>query len=93
VSFECFVGHSDCVIKATGRTLNRACFRESETVNYRAVIVRSGDGMADMRVLEARAVRRAGSSPVPSTIYFGSDAEIDDVILDDAILDDAIAVT
>ena len=29
--------------------------------------VRSGDGMADMRVLEARAVRRAGSTPVPST--------------------------
>jgi hypothetical protein len=28
---------------------------------------RSGDGMADMRVLEALAVRRAGSSPVPST--------------------------
>ena len=28
---------------------------------------RSGDGMADMRVLEARAARRAGSSPVPST--------------------------
>ena len=51
-------------------------FSASETelasVNPKPSIVgryRSGDGMADMRVLEARAVRRAGSSPVPSTIY------------------------
>ena len=34
---------------------------------------RPGGGMADTKVLEAFAVRRAGSSPVPGTNYRGSD--------------------